>query len=179
MENHRAGWMISLAGCALLMVFASCYRTPSAATDATRIQDHGEAEIRQWLDRFAKAFGARDVNAIMALYAPDLVAYDIVPPLQYVGRDSYRKNYEEFLAQYKGPLDIEYRDLHIFAGGDIAFAATLERISGTLLNGEKSTVWVRVTSGFRKIDETWFDIHDHVSVPTDFATGKSKLDLTH
>jgi len=49
----------------------------------------------------------------MSVYAPSdaVVAYDIVPPLQYVGKEAYRKDYEVFLAQYDGPIDIEYRDL--------------------------------------------------------------------
>ncbi|MGH7982565.1 MAG: hypothetical protein ACREFF_05395 [Candidatus Udaeobacter sp.] len=38
-------------------------------------------EIRGWLDRWTKAFAAKDVDAIMALYADDVIAYDIVPPL--------------------------------------------------------------------------------------------------
>ena len=49
-------------------------------------------EIRGWLDRWTKAFTAKDVDAIMALYADDVVAYDIVPPLQYVGKSEYRSD---------------------------------------------------------------------------------------
>ena len=136
----------------------------------------GEAEIRQLLDRWAKAFSAHDVSTIMSLYAPDVVAYDIVPPLQYVGKDAYRKDYEQFLAQYEGPLEVEYRDLRVVAGDDVAFAAGLERITGTI-KGQKSTVWARFTGGFRKINGTWLDVQDHISVPTDFETGKSLLEL--
>jgi ketosteroid isomerase-like protein len=39
-------------------------------------------------------------------------------------------------------------------------------------------MWVRFTSCFRKIHGRWLDTHDHVSVPTDFDTGKARLDLT-
>jgi uncharacterized protein (TIGR02246 family) len=137
-----------------------------------------EAAIRQWLDRWAKAAQARDVDAIMSLYAPDVVAYDIVPPLQYVGKAAYRKDYQEFLGQYQGSLEIEYRDLHIAAGNKLAYAAALERISGTLKNGQKSSIWVRFTSIYRKTNGKWLDMQDHVSVPTDLETGKAALDLT-
>jgi ketosteroid isomerase-like protein len=113
----------------------------------------------------------------MSLYAPGVVAYDIVPPLQYVGADAYRKDYEEFFAQYEGPIDIELRDLHIIAGDGVAFATSLQRISGTLKNGQKSDVWVRVTNGFRKLNGRWLATHDHVSVPVDLASGKAVLDL--
>lgn len=149
-------------------------RLPTIATSGKRSAD---AEIRKWLDDWAQAFRAHDVRAVMSLYAPDVVAYDIVPPLQFVGAKNYGKDYEEFMSAYDGPIDVEYRDLHIFASGNIAFVACLERLGGTLKNGQRSDVWVRLTSGFKKINGKWLDIHDHVSVPADFESGKAVLDL--
>lgn len=136
-----------------------------------------EAQIQEWIDHWTKAFHEGNVDAIMALYSPDVIAYDIVPPLQFIGAQAYRKDYIEFLAQYNGPVDVEVRDLHIFADREVAFAQGLERFSGTLKSGEKSDLWLRFTSGFRKINGKWLNVHDHVSVPTDFETGKSRLDL--
>ena len=136
-----------------------------------------EAEIQQWLDRWTKAFRTRDVDAIMALYAPGVVAYDLVPPLQYVGIDAYRKNYREFFEQYPGPVDIEVRDLHIVAGETLAYAIGLERVTVTQKNGEKSDIWLRFTSCYRKLNGKWLDTHDHISVPADLETGKAALDL--
>ena len=138
-----------------------------------------ETQIRQLYDRWAKAFRTHDVDAIMSVYAPDdaLVAYDIVPPLQYLGNAAYRKDYETFLAQYDGPIEIEYRDLRIVAGDDVAFIHTLERVSGTLRNGQKSDMWIRATSGLRKIKGKWLIVHDHISSPVDLESGKAALDL--
>jgi hypothetical protein len=45
-------------------------------------------EIRGWLDRWTKAVIKQDVDAIMALYTDDVVAYDLVPPLAYVGKSA-------------------------------------------------------------------------------------------
>lgn len=63
----------------------------------------------------------------MSLYEPGeaLVAYDVVPPLQYKGFDAYKKDYQEFLDHFQGPVDIEYHDLAIFAGDTIAFSRGL------------------------------------------------------
>jgi ketosteroid isomerase-like protein len=44
----------------------------------------------------------------------------------------------------------------------------LERMGGTLKGGQQSSVWVRATVTFRRIDGKWFDVHDHISVPVDF-----------
>ena len=67
--------------------------------------------------------------------------------------------------------------MHVSVQGDLAIATGLERLSGTLTNGEKSSVWARFTSVFHKSNGKWLDIHDHVSVPTDLASGKARLDL--
>jgi ketosteroid isomerase-like protein len=106
----------------------------------------------------------------------DLIAYDVIPPLDVVGSDAYRKNYETFLAAYDGPITSEFRDLRIIASSRIAFVHSLERVSGTLKGGQKSELWVRATSGLRKINGKWLIVHDHISVPADFDTGKAVLD---
>lgn len=136
-----------------------------------------ETAIKAVIDQWSTAFSARDINGVMAVYAPDVIAYDIVPPLQYVGKDAYRKDYEEFFAQFKGPINLELRDLHISASGDLGTAICLERLSGTMANGQQSTMWVRATSIFRKEGGKWLDVHDHISVPADLQTGKARVDL--
>jgi len=147
---------------------------PKARTEA-----NNEAEVRQLLDRWAKAFHAKDLNGIMSIYEPGqaLVSYDIIPPLQYTGFEAYKKDYQEFLDQFQGPIDIEYRDLNIIASDTVAFSRGLERMTGTLKNGQKFDAWVRFTEGYRKTNGHWLVIHDHISVPVDLDTGKAALDL--
>lgn len=142
------------------------------ATDA-------QAEIRNLVDRWATAFRAKKIELVMAVYAPgaELTAFDIVPPLQISGAKSYRKNYEEFFAMYEGPIEVEVRNLRIIAGSDTAFLHCLDRMSGTLKGGQQSDLWLRVTSGLRKIDDQWRIVHDHVSVPVNFESGTAALDL--
>jgi ketosteroid isomerase-like protein len=72
---------------------------------------------------------------------------------------------------------VEFRDIRIIAGHDVAFIHALERIRGTLKNGQTSDLWIRATSGLRKIHGKWLVVHDHVSAPVDLDTGKAVLDL--
>lgn len=154
-----------------------------ASTALLTACNHGQdqassiAEIHQWMDDFQRAFQARDTKAVMALYTPDILAYDIIPPLQYNGSDAYGKDFETYFAGYKGPLTLEYRDCHISADGNLALVACLERVTGTLTNGQLSSVWLRATSGLRRVNGHWLDFHDHVSVPVEVGTGKARLDL--
>jgi uncharacterized protein (TIGR02246 family) len=138
-----------------------------------------DAEIKALYDRWAKAFEAHDIEGIMSVYAPGdaVISYDIAPPLQYQGKDAYRKDYLEFLAQYDGPIHVEYRDMRILSSGDVGFLHALERLTGKLKNGQQSDMWLRATSGVRKINGKWLIVHDHISVPADFESGKAVLDL--
>lgn len=139
-----------------------------------------EKEIRSLLARWEKAFCAKDADAVMSVYAAGdvVVAFDIVPPLSKIGSQAYRQNYEEFFGMFSGPLRVELRDVRIVAGDDVAFLHCFDRMSGTLQGGEDFDLWLRVTSGLRRIDGEWRIIHDHVSVPTNFETGTAALDLT-
>ena len=159
---------------ALASVIANGQTKDAAAANG---EDAAVKEIRGWLDRWAKAFAAKDFEAIMALYTDDVIAYDVVPPLQYTGKVEYRTDYEQFLSQYADNVKVEVRDLHIGANGDLGYAAGLELLSGTLKNGQKSAVWVRFTSLFRKSGGRWLDFHDHVSVPADIESGKAMMEL--
>ncbi len=113
----------------------------------------------------------------MSLYAPEVVSFDIVPPLQYVGADAFRTVWEEVFSSFQGPIGYEMHDLTITVGDDVAFAHSLNRISGTRNNGQKTDLWLRWTACFRKINGTWLIVHHQNSVPVDLQHGKAVLDL--
>lgn len=161
------------AACLVMMSVALIPRFPQARTI------NNEAQIRQLLDRWTKALEARDVGALMSLYAPgdEVTAYDVTPPLRYQTRDAYEEAYQQFLGQFDTPLQIELRDVKIVAGNDVAFAYGLEKFSGTFKDGQKLAAWVRVTQCYQKIDGHWLAVHDHISAPVDMQTGKGALDL--
>jgi uncharacterized protein (TIGR02246 family) len=139
-----------------------------------------DAQIRALYDRWTKAFEARDLDAVMSCYAPgdELVAYDVTPPLEYRGTAAYRKDFQDYFNGYAGRLHVEYRHVGIMSDGDLGVFQALERNSGRLKNGERVDIWLRVTSVARRIGGRWLIVHDHVSVPADFATGKAMQNLT-
>ena len=161
--------------CVSAGLLAGCHHGWGHHDDARQPAKDVQAALEKW----TKAFEAKDVNGVMAMYAPGnaLTAYDIVPPLQYAGNDAYRKDYANFFAQFDGPLHVELSDGHLETSRDLAVAYGLERISGKLKSGQPADMWVRYTSVFKRIDGQWRDIHDHVSVPADLNTGKAVLDL--
>ena len=114
----------------------------------------------------------------MSLYAPDVVSFDIDPPLRYAGADNKRRAWQEVFATYAGPIGYEVRDLNVATHGTLAFVPRLNHVSGTLASGHVSDLWLRWTACFRRIDGVWLVVHDHVSVPADLEHGQAVLNLT-
>ena len=50
-----------------------------------------EAQIREPIDRWLKALRAKNLDGIMSCYTPDILLFDLLPPLQYLGADAYRE----------------------------------------------------------------------------------------
>lgn len=136
-----------------------------------------EAQIRGIVEAWAKAVRAQDINAMLSNYAPDIVSFDAVTKLHIIGLDAVRRRTEEWVSSFQAPIGYEIRDLSIAAGDDVAFSHSLNRISGTMTDGEKVDMWIRVTVCFRKIDSKWLVTHEHVSVPFDMESSKALLDL--
>ena len=136
-----------------------------------------EADIRQRIDKLAEAIRAMNLEGVMSIYAPDVVSFDIVPPLQHVGVEAKRKNWVDAFAMYQHPLGYEIHALTITVGDNVAFGHSLNRISGTLKNGNRTDFWLRSTTCFRKIDGKWLITHDQVSVPLDLEGSRALLNL--
>ncbi|HEX5401038.1 MAG TPA: nuclear transport factor 2 family protein [Pseudonocardiaceae bacterium] len=136
-----------------------------------------ENDIRQRINTLIEAVRAMDLDGVKPIFAKDIVSFDITPPLRHVGAEAKWRNWVDVFTAYQRPLGYELGDLTIKVGDDVAFAYSINRISGTLRNGIRSDHWVRWTGCFEKIDGDWLIVHDQVSVPVEMASGKALLDL--
>ncbi len=134
-----------------------------------------EAQIRGLLDDWAEAARSGDIDAIMAVYAPDIVAFDAIGKLQFKGADAYRKHWQACLEMCSGPMIFEMLDLSITAGAGIAFAHYLLRCGRIGDDGEEQAGWMRVTVCWQKRSGRWKVAHEHFSAPFDPASGKALL----
>jgi uncharacterized protein (TIGR02246 family) len=124
-----------------------------------------EAQIRARLDEWAKAVCAKDVEGVISNYGPDILLFDLAPPLQYQGTNTCRVNWAEWFATFQGPVGYQINELRITSSNDVAFCHSLNRIHGTRTDGEHTDVWVRATLGLVKSDGRWTIRHEHYSVP--------------
>lgn len=130
-----------------------------------------EAQIRARLDEWVNASRAKDVDAIMANYAPGVLAFDAIGKLQFKGVDAYRKHWEDCLS-YCQEMRFEMHDLEIVAEGGLAFCHYLAHCGGIGHDGQEHFGWMRATSCLRKTNGTWLIVHEHFSSPFDPVTEK-------
>ncbi|MGW5686460.1 YybH family protein [Nonomuraea sp. NPDC003754] len=124
-----------------------------------------DSEVREFLDSRVEACRTKDIDRLMSHYSPDIVYYDVVPPLQFAGSDEVRGNFVRWFDEYDGPIGLETHELTVAASGDVAFAHMLHLDSGTRKNGLQSAIWVRSTVCLRRSRGQWLITHEHISVP--------------
>src|SRR5215207_6527110 len=135
------------------------------------------ARIRELIEERVRAVRAKDVDALMSTHAPDVVMFDALDPLRYVGSGAVRERAGQWLSWYQGPAGYEVRDLSVTAGDEAAFCHYLYRVTGTMTNGREVDMWLRSTVCFRKTDGAWSVAHEHTSVPFDAESGKASVTL--
>jgi ketosteroid isomerase-like protein len=139
----------------------------STADDKAAIQ----ALYNDWNDAFIK----KDVSKIMSFYAPNLFAFDAVPPREYPTWDAYKKDWEGLLTTFPGPVSNTISELDITVVGSVAYTRSIDDGTFTEKDGTKLHVVVRTTDVLRKSNGKWRIVQEHVSVPVDLMTGKADL----
>ena len=94
-----------------------------------------EALIRQRVADMVKALNAKDIDGVIAFFAPNLVSFDLTPPLRYVGADNKRRAWQEAFATFTGPFTYEVSDLTVTTHGELAVVHSLNHVTATLASG--------------------------------------------
>jgi uncharacterized protein (TIGR02246 family) len=135
------------------------------------------AEIEALFQKLARAHADHDADAIVEVYAPDAVIFDLAPPLGRRGMN--RDNVAAWLAGWDGPIQIDARDVSLTVDGDLAFVSALNRMRGRI-GGEDQDMWYRTTMCLRRLRgypetmlairaallDSWRIFHFQRSVPT-------------
>jgi len=136
-----------------------------------------EVDIRERVDTLVGAVRTGDLDAVKTIFAPNLVSFDIEPPLRHLGAEKKWQNWERVFSVFQLPLDYEVRDLTVLVDGDLAVVYSLNRMTAALATGGTIDYWLRWTATWQRIDGRWMIVHDQVSVPTYFPEGRSAMDL--
>lgn len=125
--------------------------------------DKNAAAVRKVFDGWIAAIKSRDLEAVVASHADDIVMFDVPEGPPIAGLKAYRKAWKPFL-DFLGPKGIfKPGDLIIAAGEGVAFSHCSVRCVGSVKSdGPKQLV--RLTLGYRKVEGAWKIMHEHHSV---------------
>jgi len=136
-----------------------------------------ESEVRALVDRRTEAIRSKDLDGLMAVYSPDIVYFDVPPPLRHVGHAALRERFTHWFDGFEGGIGQEIDDMTVSGHGDLAAVHMLVRSGGTLKTGREVGLWVRATSFCQRSDDGWSITHEHVSVPVDLEKGTVAVGL--
>lgn len=121
-----------------------------------------QAEIRALLEAWAAAVRRHDMPAILAFHAPDIVMFDLPPPLQARGLEDYKKTWDLFFRYHRVSQAFDIEELSIVADDGVGFAFGLMRCGATQ---DPAGFLFRITIGLRKSEGIWRVVHEHHSIP--------------
>lgn len=168
---------MTTSACGILLAAAGLIASPAPLHAASTAAARDRAAIETLESRFAAAFDAKDVSAIMRVYAPGsrLFVFDVTPPRQHVGWADYRTDWQDTFKATRGPVHLAISHLSVTVVGPVAYGHSIQKARYTRTDGAHEELVVRVTDVYRKIHGRWLIVQEHVSVPVDLDTGKADL----
>jgi uncharacterized protein (TIGR02246 family) len=141
-----------------------------------RLDTYSDSEAeRQLMHNLVSAVQSRDIEGILSAYAPGAVVFDARDSLQY-GKEGLKKSWRECFDS-SDSFNIEINNPKITVDDNVAFSHCLSHATGKTTDGQDIDVWMRATDCYKRIDGQWYVIHEHVSVPGDFESGKILANL--
>lgn len=134
-------------------------------------------EIRAAQQSIATGAETRNLDLIMSnyLHSDKLFVFDVYPPRAYLGWNAFRKDWSDFLHDFKGPITYQMVDMDIDTDGKLGYVHVIEHIAGTNAAGKSVEINMRITELYRKIRGKWLIEHEHASVPVDIKSGKADI----
>ena len=124
-----------------------------------------ESEISALIERWSKAVRDQNMDGIRADHDPDILMFDVPPPLLSRGLDAYMATWELFLSSVEKPVVFNLQDIDITAGSDVAFATAIGSCVSIDPSGKREPLEFRLTICLRKVAGRWRIVHEHHSLP--------------
>ena len=137
-----------------------------------------ESALRAIVDERIAGVASKDPQLLAARQHPDVVLFNVLPPLRTQGTAANGDATRAWLDAYASDIGYDVTDLNVTVSGDVGFCSFLYHVTGTLKAGGDVDMWVRATLGCRRVDGRWLIVHDHESVPIDPTTGQALTNLT-
>jgi ketosteroid isomerase-like protein len=127
-------------------------------------------DIREAMDNWSKALYRKDLEAMHHDYAETgYRLFDVQHTVESV--EDVKNLWKECFPYFDKP-QVEYKDMVIDAGEDMALVHFRSRINGMVqpIPKEMEDSWLRGTVVYKKINGSWKCIHEHISFPVNCET---------
>lgn len=131
----------------------------------------------QILASYADAAYKRDVDAMLALYHPQVTVYDMWETWLYDGREAWRSMVEGWFAGLGDErVQVLFEDVRSTVSADLALVHALTTYAGLSAEGQSLRAMNnRLSLTLVREDDQWLILHEHSSAPAHFETGKVNL----
>lgn len=109
-----------------------------------------EAEIRSILEKHVIAIQQKNVTEALSSYSEEVISFDVIDPLQYIGLKEVRVRLENWFSNFGDSIKFEITDLKVTASGNVGFTQGLSHVSAVTKSGEKLDMYYRQTLCFVK-----------------------------
>lgn len=123
-----------------------------------------QEQVVERVGTLAQAIRAKDIQALMAHYAPDVIVFDLRPPLRVEGAAAYRRNFEAWFEGVEGAIAFDVEHLQVDGAGDLALSHYVAHVQFAARAGAAIDYRVRVTAEWRERGGQWRIAHEHISV---------------
>lgn len=125
--------------------------------------------MEEMLERYAAAVRAKDVDALVSLYADDVRTFDLWSVWSYDGKDAFRGMVREWFGSLGDDEEVvvEFDDVRTANGGDVAVVSAFTAYAAVSSDGTRlRSMNNRLTWALRKDpDGEWKVVHEHTSAP--------------
>lgn len=131
----------------------------------------------QILQAYADAVYARDAEALLALYHPQVTVYDMWAHWLYDGQPQWRGMVEGWFASLGDErVQVTFDDIRSHAAPEMALVHAFVTYAGLSASGERLRAMNnRLTLTLIRSGDRWLILHEHSSAPADFESGKVNL----
>jgi len=131
-----------------------------------------EQGIQDLIDAWTGAVSKKDLDAILALYTPDVRAFDAIMVAQLNGLEAYGEHWKMCMNFCQGEMVMEFKEVKIAATPELGFAHFLLHCGEVKESGEVEAGIMRGTMCLVNTKDGWKIAHEHYSAPFDVETSK-------
>ncbi len=124
-----------------------------------------EQQIRDLIAQQTANITAKNLDAVIANYAPEATLFDLVPPAALQGKNAIHALWQQCLPMMPEKFKFKTKDLQVHAAGELGYAHWTQVFSVPGEEHPADGMQMRVTMICQKIAGRWLSVHEHVSTP--------------